>query len=65
MKDLLSKIFVPDPEMRVTLERIKEHSLFRDIDWTVSMMDRYENSRAPFVPSEAVFNEQADRDSVV
>ena len=64
MRDLLSKIFVPDPELRLSLEEIKQHQVFNDFDFTVNMRDRYCNATAPFIPKEAVFNEQADRDSV-
>lgn len=29
LRDLLSKIFVPDPEMRISLEDMKSHSVFK------------------------------------
>ena len=29
LRDLLSKIFVPDPELRISLEAMKEHSVFK------------------------------------
>ena len=57
MRDLLSKVFVPDPELRLSLEEIKQHQVFRDFDFTYNMRDRYMNATAPFVPTEAVFNE--------
>jgi|TARA_B110001450_G_C17602654_1_gene473681 hypothetical protein len=64
LRDLLSKIFVPDPELRLSLEEIKQHSVFKDFDFSYNMRDRFIYANAPFVPNEAVFNEQADRDSV-
>jgi hypothetical protein len=42
---------VPDPELRITFSKIKEHPIFQDYDWTVSMRDRFENSTAPFIPT--------------
>ena len=59
----MDKIFVPDPELRITLEKMKEHPVFSNFDFTVSMKDRYTNSMAPFIPAEAVFNEQPQRNS--
>lgn len=64
LRDLLSKIFVPDPELRLSLDEIKQHQVFNDFDFSYNMRDRYINASAPFIPKEAVFNEQADRDSV-
>ena len=29
MKDLLNKIFVPDPELRISLEQMKNHKVFK------------------------------------
>jgi hypothetical protein len=59
----LNKIFVPDPELRISLEDIKNHGVFKDFDFTYDMRDRFIYASAPFIPSEAIFNEQADRDS--
>ena len=28
LRDLLDKIFVPDPELRITFSKIKEHPVF-------------------------------------
>ena len=61
LRDLLSKIFVPDPEVRISLERMKAHKVFKEFDFTVPMRERFLNSTAPFIPAEATFNEQADR----
>lgn len=63
LRDLLNKIFVPDPELRISLEDIKNHAVFKDFDFTYDMRDRFIYASAPFIPSEAIFNEQADRDS--
>jgi len=63
LKDLLSKIFVPDPECRISLEQMKNHKFFKDFDFTVPMRERFLNSTAPFIPDEPMFNECADRDS--
>lgn len=41
MKDLLSKIFVPDPEMRISIEKIKKHSLFRVSVKSISFLMNY------------------------
>mmetsp|Transcript_1238 Transcript_1238/g.1428 ORF Transcript_1238/g.1428 Transcript_1238/m.1428 type:complete len:200 (+) Transcript_1238:3937-4536(+) len=56
LRDLLSKIFVPDPEIRISLDEMKDHPIFKDFDWSVPMNHRYQYS-APFVPDEAIFNE--------
>jgi len=29
LRDLLGKIFVPDPELRISLEEMKEHKVFK------------------------------------
>ena len=63
MRDLLNKIFIPDPELRISLEQIKEHRVFQDFDFSVSMIDRYNNGCAPYIPKEAAFNEEANRAS--
>jgi len=36
VRELANKIFVPDPEMRMTIQEIKNHWLFRDVDWNRS-----------------------------
>lgn len=59
----MNKIFVPDPELRITFDEIKQHPVFKDFDFTYNMRDRYIYASAPHVPKEAIFNEQADRDS--
>lgn len=41
LRDLLAKIFVPDPAQRITVDDIKEHRLFKDYDWTVTMAERF------------------------
>ena len=61
MRDLLGKIFVPDPELRISLEQIQEHRVFSEFDFSVPMIDRYTNGCAPFIPKEAIFNEEANR----
>jgi len=63
LRDLLDKIFVLDPENRISLSSIKEHRLFQDFDFTVTMRDRFENSVAPFIPIEPTFEECAIRTS--
>lgn len=65
LRDLLSKIFVPDPERRISLAEIKEHRFLKDFDFSVKMQDRFLNSSAPFIPAEAMFNEQANRNSEI
>ena len=64
MRDLLNKIFVPDPELRISLQQIKEHRAFLEFDFEVSMIDRFNNGCAPFIPKEPTFNEEANRNSV-
>ena len=65
MRDLLNKIFIPDPELRIALDQIKDHRVFHEFDFTVSMIDRFNNGCAPFIPKEAAFNEEAKRFSEV
>ena len=47
----------------MSLERMKTHKVFKEFDFTVPIRERFLNSTAPFIPTEPVFNEQADRDS--
>lgn len=75
MRELLGKIFVPDPNQRISLVEIKQSPifkvsilfydltafLFQDFDWSVPMRDRFTNSCAPFIPSEPTFNECVNR----
>ena len=35
--------------------------LLQEYDWTVTMAERFQNSTAPYIPTEAVFNEEANR----
>ena len=46
-KDLLNKIFVGDPNLRASLQDIKDHRLFRNIDWDQA---RSKQLKPPFVP---------------
>ncbi len=32
-KNLVSKILVPDPSMRLSIESIKSHAFFEEVDW--------------------------------
>lgn len=67
---------MPDPELRISLEGMKEHQIFKvsfvlvfisfqDFDFDCPMRDRFINGIAPFIPPEPVFNEKAERDSAV
>ena len=49
--------------MRISLEQIKNHAIFKDIDWEITMQERFDNTCAPFIPKEAVFGEEANRTS--
>lgn len=62
VRDLLDKIFVTDPEMRISLDDMKKHAVFKDFDFGVAMVDRV-RGQAPWVPEEELLNELADRDS--
>jgi len=33
LRDLLGKIFVPDPDMRISISQVKKHPIFKDIDF--------------------------------
>lgn len=33
-RDLISRILVGDPSMRLTISEIKQHPFFQDINWT-------------------------------
>lgn len=46
-KDLISKILVAEPEMRISLNDIKEHMFFKDIDWNLAERKKLD---PPFVP---------------
>jgi len=37
--------------------------LFTEVDWNMTMENRFNKTKAPFIPSEAVFNERPLRDS--
>jgi hypothetical protein len=63
LRDLLNKILVKDPEVRMSLEKMKTHSVFELEDWDIPVKTRYWCGSGPFVPAEAMFNEQADRES--
>lgn len=63
LRDLLEKIFVADPDMRISLSQIKNHVVFKDIDWDISMLERFDNTCAPYIPKEAIFGEEANRAS--
>ena len=58
----MNKIFVPDPELRITFDEIKQHPVFKDFDFGVAMVDRV-RGQAPWVPEEDLLEELADRDS--
>ena len=62
-RDLLNKIFVSEPDLRITLQEIKKHNVFKDIDWDRPMMEQFESTMAPYVPESAMFNEFALRNS--
>jgi serine/threonine protein kinase len=63
LRELVQKIFVLDPENRAKIPEIKASDFFSEFDFSVSMMDRFNNDFAPFVPNEALFSEKADRES--
>ena len=63
-KELLGKIFVLDQENRISLSAIQKHGVFQSVDWSLSMKQRFDETNAPFVPSEAAFNEMVLRNSV-
>lgn len=62
LKDLLDKIFVSDPEVRISIAQIKEHQIFEGFDFDVSLSQRFKAS-APYIPKEATYFEYADRKS--
>lgn len=55
-RDLLQRILVADPGSRPTFAEIKEHAFFSDIDWSMSLNDRYRSETAPFVPEAPSYN---------
>jgi serine/threonine protein kinase len=57
LRDLLGKIFVPDPDMRISISQIKKHPIFKDIDFQMSMVDQVSKKSAPFIPPNPLFNE--------
>jgi serine/threonine protein kinase len=63
LRDLLDKIFVPDPEMRISISQIKKHQIFKDIDFQISMVDQVSKKSAPFIPPNPLFNEDVQRNS--
>ena len=62
IRDLLDKIFVTDASIRIGLDEMKKHNIFKDFDFSVSMVDRI-RGQAPWVPEEDILEELADRDS--
>jgi hypothetical protein len=42
---------------------MKEHNVFSEFDFSMKMRDRFKYGSAPFIPTEAEFNEKAERDS--
>lgn len=46
-KDLITKMLVIEPEMRISLSDIKEHSFFSDIDWSLVASKKED---PPFIP---------------
>lgn len=62
LRDLLDKIFVSDPETRISIEQMKQHKVFEEFDFSVSMTQRFKAS-GPFIPDEPTYFERADRDS--
>lgn len=46
-KDLISKMLVVEPEMRISLSDAKEHQFFKDIDWDLITKKKED---PPFVP---------------
>ena len=53
----MNKIFVPDPEMRMTIQEIKQHFFFREVNWRMSMQDRFASTTAPIIPEECKYSE--------
>lgn len=51
LRDLLDKIFVADPEQRITFDEMKEHNVFSDFDFSMKMRDRFKYGSAPFIPT--------------
>jgi len=35
-RDLLQQIFVQEPNLRISLENMKQHKFFSDIDWAAA-----------------------------
>lgn len=62
VRDLLDKIFVTDPSMRISLDDMKKHAVFKDFDFAVAMTDRV-RGQAPWLPEEDLLDDLADRDS--
>ena len=46
-KDLISKMLVVEPDMRISLSDIKDHSFFSDIDWSLISSKKED---PPFIP---------------
>jgi hypothetical protein len=47
-KDLLSKIFIYDPNLRYNLQDIREHKFFKGINWAIAMS---RDLNPPFYPT--------------
>jgi len=60
---MLNKVFVKDPEVRMTLEQMKRHRVFAEHDWNIPVKTLFWCGSGPYIPKEAMFNEKADRES--
>lgn len=48
-RDLLQQIFVLEPNLRISIENIKQHKFFSDIDWLLAEKRRLEP--VPYKPN--------------
>lgn len=48
-RDLLQKIFVSDPNLRISIADMKQHRFFQDIDWT--LVERRKLEPVPYKPN--------------
>ena len=49
LRTLLKTIFVQDPGYRATIEQIKQHMIFKKVDWNDAVQRSQE---APFIPND-------------
>ena len=52
-RDLLQRIFVLDPNLRITIQDIKEHKFFSEIDWAVA--EKRQLAPVPYKPNPLKF----------